>query len=194
MFRANVAHRTWDVCDGIQCGRPGNRIWIQGEVSPGKHVGGIGEDVAHGNVVLEKSRILRPQDVGVLSSVGVAEVPVVRQPTIRIVVTGDELLPSGTMPSGFQITDANGPMLRAFCERDGGIPNHPGIVADRPASIREAMHEDVDVVLVSGVASVASAPPPHAEAKITRIVKRIKGLFFFINVTPLIYNFIQKKI
>lgn len=132
----------------------GNRIWIQGEVSPGKHVGGIGEDVAHGNVVLEKSRILRPQDVGVLSSVGVAEVPVVRQPTIRIVVTGDELLPSGTMPSGFQITDANGPMLRAFCERDGGIPNHPGIVADRPASIREAMHEDVDVVLVSGGSSV----------------------------------------
>ena len=50
-----------------------------------------------------------------------------------------------------------------------------------------------DVVLVSGEASVDSEPPPQAEARITRTVKRTKGLFFFINVTPLIHNFIQKK-
>ena len=50
-----------------------------------------------------------------------------------------------------------------------------------------------DVVLVSGEVSVDSEPPPHAEAKRKRIVKIIKGFFFFIKIAPLIYNFIQKK-
>src|SRR5688572_14134862 len=42
-------------------------------VSPGKHVGRRGEDVAAGTVVMEAGRVLRPQDVGVISSIGVAQ-------------------------------------------------------------------------------------------------------------------------
>ncbi len=62
------------------------RIVAQGEVSPGKHVGPVGEDIAAGTVVLPESRRLRPQDVGVLSSIGVAEVPVVRRPMVETIL------------------------------------------------------------------------------------------------------------
>ncbi|MFH1918263.1 MAG: molybdopterin molybdotransferase MoeA, partial [Planctomycetota bacterium] len=107
-----------------------DRILAQAEVSPQKHVGRIGEDIAAGAGVLSEGRVLRPQDVGVLASIGVGKVPVVRRPRVRIVVTGDELLPAGSRPEGYRIVDSNGPMLAALVRRDGGVPIHPGIVPD----------------------------------------------------------------
>ena len=131
-----------------------DRILAQGEVSPGKHVGRIGEDIAAGTAVLPAGRILRPQDVGVLASIGTGEVPVVRRPRVRIVVTGDELLPAGSQPEGHKIVDSNGPMLAALIARDGGTAVNPGIVPDRPEAVLEAMRSGCDVVLVSGGSSV----------------------------------------
>jgi len=133
----------------------GGRLWACGEVSPGKHVGEVGEDVRAGSRVLAAGRVLRPQDVGVLSSIGCAEVPVVRRPRVRIVITGDELLPAGSRPEAARITDANGPMLEALVERDRGLPLRGPIVSDEPEAVRQAMlDEPADVVLVSGGSSV----------------------------------------
>lgn len=137
-----------------------------GELSPGKHVGLRGEDVATGAIILQTGRKLRPQDLGLLSSVGIGRVDVVRQPRVRVVATGNELLPSGTGPSGCRIADANGPMLAALVRRDGGIECRPGIVPDDPAAIRAALTQEADVVLVSGGSSVGQedhAPQVLAE-------------------------------
>jgi len=132
----------------------GESLLAQGEVSPGKHVGRRGEDVASGDTVLSAGRLLRPQDVGVLSSLGCAEVPLVRRPRVKIVVTGNELVPAGSKPQGCRVADANGPMLAALVWRDGGTPIQPGIVPDDPAAISAAMRSEADVVLVSGGSSV----------------------------------------
>ena len=129
-------------------------IHTQGEVSPGKHVGRVGEDVAAGATVLAEGRVLRAQDVGVLASIGLGEVPVVRRPRVRIVATGDELLPVGSKPQGCRVVDSNGPMLCALVARDGGVPLHPGIVPDEPEAILDGMRSEADVVLVSGGSSV----------------------------------------
>src|SRR5947209_6112102 len=64
-------------------------------VSPGRHVGRRGEDIEPGRTVLSAGRVLRPQDIGLLASIGVPAVPVVRRPQISILITGDELLPPG---------------------------------------------------------------------------------------------------
>ena len=69
-------------------------------------------------------------------------------------ITGNELLPSGSRPEGFHIVDANGPMLTALTERDGGIPDFPALVPDDPDAILEALHADADIVIVSGGSSV----------------------------------------
>ncbi len=140
----------------------GSEVLAASEVSPGKHVGRRGEDIARGSIVLTTGRRLRPQDLGVLSSIGVRQAPVVRRPVVRIVITGNELLPAGSKPSGYRITDANGPMLSALVRRDGGIPTDAGIVADDPDAILGQMRSDADVILVSGGSSVGQED--HAPA------------------------------
>jgi molybdopterin molybdotransferase len=132
----------------------GDHVLIHGEVASTKHFGIRGEDIAAGTIVLEAGRRLRPQDLGVLSSIGVSHLAVVRQPRVRIVATGDELLPAGTRPEGFQITDANSPMLAALVARDGGLPLGPNLVADDPDAILAALRSPADVTLVSGGSSV----------------------------------------
>ncbi len=132
----------------------GDNVWVMAPVPAQKHVGACGEDIQPGDRVLPGGRQLRPQDLGVLSSIGVAHVAVYRRPQVRIVITGNELLPSGSRPSGAQIVDANGPMLSALIQRDGGQVSARPIIPDREAAILAAMQDEVDVVLVSGGSSV----------------------------------------
>jgi molybdopterin molybdotransferase len=132
----------------------GKTLLVTGELSAGKHVGAIGEDVRSGDIVLEPGRLLRPQDIGVLSSIGCKVVKVVRRPKTRILITGNEVLPAGEIPQAYQITDANGPMLHSLVARDGGLPILPGIVADDPESLLAELMQPADVILVSGGSSV----------------------------------------
>jgi molybdopterin molybdotransferase len=140
------------------------RLLVLDEVPPGKNIGASGEDVAAGATVLSAGRALRPQDVGLLSSIGIAGVEVVRRPRVRIVITSDEVLPAGSPPVGSRIADANGPMLAALVERDGGVASlmprsqeaglSDYVVPDDQSAILAAMQVDEDVVLVSGGSSV----------------------------------------
>ncbi len=131
------------------------RARITEPVPPGRHVGKRGEDIDIGQVVLRAGRRLRPQDVAVLASLGVAPVPVIRRPTLAILVTGDELLPPGSRPEGYCIVDSNSVMLEALARRDGAAPPRVGMVADGYETVRTALAETVeDVVLVSGGSSV----------------------------------------
>ena len=124
------------------------------DVSPGKHVGATGEDIRRGSVLLVQGRVLRPQDLGVLSSVGVRDIHVTSRPRVRLVVTGNEVLPSGSLPHEYRIADANGPMLSALVERDGGRVDFPGPVPDDHDAILDGLRAEADVVIVSGGSSV----------------------------------------
>jgi molybdopterin molybdotransferase len=123
-------------------------------VSPGKNIGRRGEDIARGATMLERGRVLRPQDLGVLSSAGHGQVSVLRRPRVRLVITGNELLPAGSRARGVHIADANGPMLAALVERDGGVVDFPGLVRDDRQAILDALMADADIVIVSGGSSV----------------------------------------
>ena len=143
------------------------RVMACESVSPWRHVGRVGEDVAKGREVLPAGRRLRPQDVGLLASIGVASVPVVRRPRVAVLVTGDELLPPGSVPEGYHIVDSNSPMLAALIARDGGVCLPVRYVPDRYEAVRDAIRDAVaDVVLVSGGSSVGKedhAPRAVAE-------------------------------
>ncbi len=137
------------------CEESGGFVAISEAVAPRKNVGQIGEDIRRGDVVLQAGRRLRPQDAGLLSSIGQARVACVRTPRVRLVVTGDELLPAGSQPSGAQIVDSNSVVLRGLIARDGGASLPFEILPDRPEKIRAAMADgEADVVLVSGGTSV----------------------------------------
>lgn len=136
------------------CVAEGSTVRVLRSIAPGKNVGRRGEDIAHGEKVLDAGRRLRPQDLGVLSSLGAAQLTVIRRPRVRIVATGNELLPPGSRPEANKIVDANTPMLMQLICRDGGEPITRGITADRPEAIGEALGDEADVILVSGGTSV----------------------------------------
>ncbi len=137
------------------CSEESGRVQVRDAVAPKKNVGAVGEDIAPGDVVLRAGRRLRAQDAGLLSSIGRAEVSCVRRPRVRLVVTGDELLPAGSRPEGSRIVDSNSVVVRALVQRDGGEVLPFEILPDRPERIREAMAAPgADVVLVSGGSSV----------------------------------------
>jgi molybdopterin molybdotransferase len=143
--------------------------WVRAfaRLERGKHVGAVGEDVRAGEVVVRRSRRLRPQDLGVLASVGVAELLVVRRPTVRVVITGDEILPPGSVPTGPFIVDANSLMLEALVRRDGAVASVVR-VSDRRALVRSAIEDaPEDVVLISGGSSVG--PEDHAPLVLAEI-------------------------
>src|SRR5262249_18072769 len=120
-----------------------------------RNVGRHGEDIACGKTVLSASRVLRPQDLGILASIGVAKVSIVRRPTVRIIVTGDELLPAGAKPEGFRIVDSNSVMLEALAQRDGGVVAKVGLLPDQRDALRAAILDSPwDVLLLSGGTSV----------------------------------------
>jgi molybdopterin molybdotransferase len=119
----------------------GERVFVLHAVSPGKHVGQLGEDVREGDVAHRAGRVLRPQDVGMLSSLGFGQATVVRRPRVRILITGNELLPMGTPPDGFRVTDSNGPMLAALVARDGGEPITGSIIPDDRDAILAALRD-----------------------------------------------------
>ena len=132
-------------------------LHVTASVPPGKHVGAVGEDVRAGVVVVTRGRRLRPQDIGVLSAVGVASMVVVKRPSVRILLTGDEILPPGSMPTGASIADANGPMLAALARRDGVTSLVVEYVPDRREAVRDAIaNAGEDVILISGGSSVGS--------------------------------------
>src|SRR5690242_7096459 len=132
-------------------------VEITAAVPPGRHVGRRGEDIRAGGAVLEPGRRLRPQDAGLIASLGIADIDVVASPRVRIVVTGNEIVSAGMPKTGFQIYDANSPMLRALVVRDGGVVESHRRIGDNVARIRDALTAPgADVILVSGGSSVGS--------------------------------------
>jgi molybdopterin molybdotransferase len=131
-------------------------------------VGRCAEDVRAGSALLQAGRRLRPQDVGILASIGCDRAQVVRRPRVRIVVTGDELAAPGAEKGPYQIYDANSAMLRGLVLRDGAELESLRRVQDDRDAIRETLvAPGVDSILVSGGSSVGAedhAPSVLAEA------------------------------
>ncbi len=133
----------------------GGAVEVAEAVPPHKNVGAVGEDIRSGQTVLSQGRRLRPQDAALLASIDRAAVGCVSRPRVRLVVTGDELLPAGSRPAGVHIVDSNSVMLRSLLARDGASVLPFEILPDDPGRIRDAMGDAAaDVVLVSGGSSV----------------------------------------
>ena len=133
----------------------GGRLEIRAAVPGGRNVGRVGEDVRRGDLVLPAGRVLLAQDVGLLSSVGRAAVAAHRRPRVRLIVSGNELLPPGEAPTGSRIADSNGPMLAALVARDGGVVEELYRLPDDREAMRAALaHPGADVLVTAGAASV----------------------------------------
>jgi len=110
-----------------------------------------GEDVKNGQVVVPAGRVVRPSEVGVIASLGIAEVAVYRRPVVAILSTGDEITEPGKPLLPGRIYDSNAYSVAAQVRRLGGIPKLIGIardtVEDLTAKLRDAL--DADMLVTS---------------------------------------------
>lgn len=136
----------------------GVTVEVRAAVRAGNAVRLPGEDLGAGEEVLPAGRLLRPADVGLLASVGVAMVRVVRRPRVTILATGDELVDLGQPLRPGRIVNSNAYMLAAAVQEAGGVTTVLGIVPDQPQPLREAFAEAcrADMVLSTGGVSMGS--------------------------------------
>lgn len=146
----------------------GEQVEFTAAIAPGRNIGRRGEDVAADQTVFASGRRLRPQDVGLLASIGVLSVSVVKRPRVRVLATGNELASPGDAREPFQIFDSNSPTLHALIERDGGEVESSRRLIDDRAVIEAALTEPgADVILVSGGSSVGAED--HAPAVLAEV-------------------------
>ncbi|MBA3623340.1 MAG: molybdopterin molybdotransferase MoeA [Methylibium sp.] len=131
-----------------------------GVVAPGDNRRLAGEDLALGEAALSAGRVLRPADIGLLASLGQAEVPVRRRLRVAFFSTGDELRSIGEPLDAGCVYDSNRYTLHAMLTRLGVEVLDFGVVRDEPAALEAAFRsacENADAVITSGGVSVGEA-------------------------------------
>ena len=139
-----------------QVERTGDRVRV-GPIAKGVNVRRRGEDVEAGTIVLERGSVLRPQEIGLLASLGAGQTRVHRRPRIALLSTGDEVVEPGAPRRPGQIYDANRFTLRGSIEQCGGETLDLGIVPDTREELRARLTEaslSAEAVVTSGGVSV----------------------------------------
>ena len=135
-------------------------LTIHGHHRKGQHVRYVGEDIKTGAVVLAAGRRLVPSDIGLLSSLGIADVNVTRRLRVAFFSTGDELKSTGESLEVGQIYDSNRYTLFGMLKRLGVEILDMGVVPDQKAILRQTLADaaqQADVVITSGGVSVGDA-------------------------------------
>lgn len=129
-----------------------------------------GEDIARGALSAAAGQRLRPQDLALLSALGVTQVTVRRRPRVAIFSTGDELTEPGQPLGPAAIYDANRALLRAMVTRAGADVIDLGILRDERAGLARRLAEAAsgcDLVLTSG--GVSTGEEDHVKAALEQI-------------------------
>ena len=119
-----------------------------------------GDDLAKGEAALRAGRIVKPADLGVLASLGRAEVAVFRRLRVAFFSTGDELRSIGEPLADGCVYDSNRYTLWGMLQRLGVETLDFGVVRDDPGALRQAFTraaEAADVVITSGGVSLGEA-------------------------------------
>jgi len=143
-----------------QVQREGNSVRIGSGHRCGQNVRAAGEDVATGQQVFSAGRRLTAADIGVLASLGLADVKVFRRLKVAFFSTGDELRPVGEPLGPGEIHDSNRYTLYGMLKKLDVEIIDLGVVRDRPELIEQAFRDAAaaaDAVITSGGVSVGEA-------------------------------------
>ncbi len=138
----------------------GERIVVPPKQRQGQHVRHAGEDLRAGAPAIHAGKLLRPAELGLLASLGVAEVSVKRRLRVAFFSTGDELCSLGTPLKEGEVYDSNRYTLYGMLTRLGCEAIDLGVVRDEPAALEAAFQRaatQADAILTSGGVSVGEA-------------------------------------
>jgi len=147
----------WNPGSGISLPAP---VDIYRSLQSGDYIRPAGEDIRAGQTVLSAGTVIRAQEIGVLASIGQASIPVIRQPHVAILSSGDELIDVTQPLVPGKIRDSNSYMLSALVSTYGGVPIRIPIAHDTIEDVRrrfrEALDAQPDIILSSAGVSVGA--------------------------------------
>jgi molybdopterin molybdotransferase len=130
----------------------GDWVSVTNHAQPGRNILAKGSDVSAGQLLVSAGTLLRPAQVGLLAAAGYSEVPVIRQPQVAIIATGDEVVaPGEELPEG-KLFASNLVTLAAWCSQYG-MGTTVGVVKDDAGAIKGRLLEAFtagDAILTSG--------------------------------------------
>lgn len=137
----------------------GSTIEVQKPVAPGDNVIRRDEDVKKGELLLSKGRRLKPYDIAVLASLGIAKINVYAKPLVSIISTGDEIVPPETKLKPGMIRDLNSYLLHSLVKTERCEPVRRGIIKDDHNAIKQAIEsaiDESDAIIITGGSSVGA--------------------------------------
>jgi molybdopterin molybdotransferase len=135
-------------------------VWIPAGQRLGQNTRRAGEDLAHGQVALPAGKQIGPAELGLIASLGIAEVDVKRRLRVAFFSTGDELASIGNPLAPGQIYDSNRYTLHGLLSRLGADIIDMGVVPDQPAALEATLVEAAqiaDAIITTGGVSVGEA-------------------------------------
>lgn len=160
----------------------GQQLWIDNLPKLGSNIRLAGEDLMQGQLVLQQGHLMQPADLGLLASLGIAEVNVYRKLKVAFFSTGDELSSVGTPLKSGQIYDSNRYTIYGMLAKLGVSITDLGVVPDNPDLLESTLLNAAnlhDVVMTSGGVSVGEADYMKA-----LLAKHGQVLFWKINMKP----------
>lgn len=130
------------------------------EAKQGQFIHRRGSDHVAGTSLLQPGKRLSPMDIAIIASAGLTEIQASRQPSIRIISTGNELVAAGQPIEPHQIRMSNGPALQALLEQHGCNNCEHDHIPDDPSQLRAriAAHlDEADTLILSGGVSMGKA-------------------------------------
>ena len=140
-----------------QARQEGDQVWLPAGVKDQQNIRPQGQDLEQGKPVLPCGTRLQPADLGVLASVGLAEIPVFKRLKVALLCTGDELVEPGQPLAAGQIYNSNRPLLQGLLQGLGMELVDLGRVEDTAEATEAALQrasEQADLIISTGGVSV----------------------------------------
>ena len=151
----------------------GELVQVNHAPESGAWIRRAGEDIRAGSVILPAGSLLRPQELGLAASVGLATLPVLRRPRVAVFFTGDELAMPGEPLAPGAIYNSNRYLLRGLLQNLGCDITDYGIVPDSLQATRDTLRRAAaghDLIITSGGVSVGEEdhikPAVEAEGRL----------------------------
>lgn len=132
--------------------KQGENILMLESVPLGANIANEGSDVKEGGLLLSRGELIAPDKIGVLSAIGMTDIPVYTKPRVVVISTGNEVIKLGEKLEYGKIYDINSYTITNAVKQCGCIPIHSEIVKDDYASLKDKINQfkDADVIITSG--------------------------------------------